>query len=225
MEAANKEGLWVDPLLTRPKHVAVVALGPSCKAVIAESMSTPGMKNPFDEVWTLNRGLRGFMHDKLFLMDDLRWLEKHDKTYARWVRKHNKPTMVSTVYHDYPNAVAYPLHEVMEYIKDDIFTQNTVSYMIAYAMYIEVERLSVYGADFVYPNGNFAEKGGMAVAYLLGMCQEKGIKFRLPAETTMLYANTVKMAGSELTRVHYGYHRKDQMRKEKQRGIKSRKGA
>lgn len=221
MEAANKEGLLVDPLLTRPKHVAIVALGPSCRAVIAECMSTAGMKNPFDETWTLNRGLRGFIHDKLFVMDDLRWLQKHDKAYAGWIKKHGKPTFVSTVYHDYPSAVEYPLHEVMECIEDDIFTQNTVSYMLAYAMYIKVERLSVYGADFVYPDGNFAEKGGMAVAYLLGMCQERGIKFRLPAETTMLYANTVKMIGGAVSRVHYGYHRKEQMRKEKKRGIKS----
>ena len=225
MEAVNKEGLWIDPLLTRPKHVAMVALGPSCRAVIAEKMSTAGMRNPFDEVWTLNRGLRGFPHDKLFLMDDLRWLEKHDKVYAKWVKKHDKPTIVSTAYSDYKRAVSYPLHEVLECIKDDIFTQNTVSYMIAYAMYIEVERFSLYGADFVYPDGNFAEKGGMAVSYLLGMCQEREIKFRLPAETTMLYANTVKMVGGTFTRTHYGYHRRAQMRKEKKRGTKSRKGA
>lgn len=221
MEVAKKDGLWIDPLLTRPKHVAIVALGPSCRAVIAECMSTAGMKNPFDEVWTLNRGLRGFFHDKLFLMDDLRWLEKHDKAYAKWVKKHDKPTFVSTVYADYPNTVQYPLHEVMECIKDDIFTQNTVSYMVAYAMYIGVERFSLYGADFVYPDGNFAEKGGQAVAYLLGVCQERDIKFRLPAETTMLYANTVKMVGGEFRRVHYGYHRKEQMRKEKKRAAKS----
>jgi hypothetical protein len=145
-------------------------------------------------------------------MDDLKWLEKKRTDYAGWLRNHNKPIITSFAYSDYPMSVPYPLHQVGDFLQDDIFTANSVAYMVAYAMYIGVQDMVIYGADFCYPNGNFAEKGGQAVAYLLGRCKERGIRFRLPPTSTMLYANEVNVGQEGLgKRTFYGYHRRDEL--------------
>jgi hypothetical protein len=155
-------------------------------------------------------------------MDDLKWLEKRNKSYANFLKNHDRPIITSTPYPDYPMSIPYPLHEVMETIEDDIFTQNTIAYMVAYAIHTGVKELTVYGGDFVYPNGNFSEKGGQAVAYLLGMFKSLGMCHRLPGDTTLLYANTVKpQPDGTIRRTLYGYHRKEEVaedvEKEKQR--------
>lgn len=221
-EVENPQGLDLRPLLTRPKKVAIVALGFTAQHFIQEVMSNPTMKAPFDEVWTLNRGLRGFAHDKLFCMDDFRWLEKRNEAYANFLKEHDKPIITSTVYDDYPMALPYPLHEVIEFWEDDICTVNTVAYAVGYAGYIGVEELSIYGADFCYPNGNQAERGGQAVAYLLGAAAHKtGMKHRIPAGSTLLHSDKIVNDGGAARRVYYGYHRRDEMKAEeakKQKG-------
>jgi len=214
----NPGGILIDPLMTRPDHVAIVALGHSSQSFIREQMGNGGMKKPFDEVWTVNRGLRAFPHDKLFLMDDLRWIEQErSKEYAEFLKNHDKPIITSTPYIEYPMSVEYPFAQVMDFIEDDVFAVNTVSYAVAYAMSIGVKEISLYGADFVYANKNTAEAGGMAVAYLLGLCRMHNIVHRLPGETTMLYADTVRhKANGTMGRPLYGYHRIDEMKKKKQ---------
>ena len=209
MEVENPEGLWIEPLLTRPKHVAIVALGPSCKSFIRESMSTTGFDH--DEVWTVNRGLRAYRHDKIFCMDDFRWIEQKNPKYAEWLQKPDKPIITSTVYPEYPNAVPYPYANVLGTIEDDIFANSTVSYMVAYAIHIGVERFSIYGADYIYPDGNKSEEGGQAVAFLLGMARELGIGHRIPKESSLLYANKTEMTSDGPKRIRYGYHRIKEM--------------
>lgn len=207
------EGALIEPLLHRPETVAIVALGRSSHSFIGEVMSKQGMKDPFDEVWACNRGIAGFKHDKVFCMDDLQWLDDRDEYYGKHLRNSEKPIFTSTTYTDFPMSVEYPIQEVLETIQDDIFTVNTISYMVAYAMHIGVKHLSIYGADFFYPNGSTAESGGQAVAYLLGIARERGMQFRLPQNTSLLYSDKAKFGpgGQPLGREWYGYHRKAEL--------------
>jgi len=212
----NEGGLYLEPLLTRPKKVAIVALGLSSKEFVMEAvgnMST-ALRHPFDEVWTLNRGLKAFPHDKLFCMDDFRWLEQRDTGYAQFLKEHDKPVITSTAYPEYPNAVEYPIDDVGTWLGDDIFCVNTVAYMVAYALSIGVTDLWLYGADFAYPDGNKAESGGQAVTYLLGYGAAKyGLKHYIPSTSTLLYANKLEQTpGGPPRRIRYGYHRKAQVK-------------
>ena len=189
-----------------------MALGMSAQTFVQEYMSTKLMKTPYDEIWGLNRGFRGYPHDKLFVMDDLRWLERKDKTYTKFLRQHDKPIITCFNYPDYPMSIAYPLHEVASTIGDDVFAVNTVAYMVAYAIHIGVEEFAIFGADFSYPDGSTAESGGQAVAYLLGMAKERGMRHILPQTTTLLYANKVQVGPAGQTfREPYGYHRRREM--------------
>jgi hypothetical protein len=200
------------PLIDRPDRVAIVALGFSSQSFVQEQIALGSTgKKAFDEVWTVNRGINTFRHDKLFVMDDFKWLEQRDPGYAAFLKNHDKPVFTSTVYGDYPSAVEYPLPQVVESIGDDCFCVNTVAYMLAYAIHIGVKEVSIYGADFFYPNGNQSERGGQAVAYLLGVCQERKIFYRIPQTSTLLYSNGVKIVGGQAKRTYYGYHRKDEL--------------
>jgi len=216
MKKAEKPvGKFIEPLLTRPERVAIVALGPSCRSFVQESMSNRGMKSHFDEVWTVNRGFNAFVHDKLFVMDDLKWLETHNADYAKFLTRHDKPIITSTVYDKYPMAVEYPVMEVMETIQDDVFAVNTVAYMVAYAIHIRVKEVYIYGADFVYPSGDTSEFGGQAVAYLCGMMRQFDMVHIIPGDSTLLYANKVKVkSNGQQGRELYGFHRITAMQEE-----------
>ena len=213
------DGVSVIPGLTEPKRVCIVALGGSSGDFVRQAMSTQLMAKPYDEVWTLNRGFKGFPHDKLFALDDLRWLAKKDKAYGKMLMAHTKPIVTSTVYPEFPTAVAYPFEEVRQKLNDDIFAVNTVAYMVGYALLKGVKELSIFGADFFYPNGSTAESGGQAVAYLLGLGKFFGMEFKIPGSSTLLYANTfTQMPGGTVGRPPYGFHRRKELTPE-ERGL------
>lgn len=201
-----------EALKTRPKHVALVALGPSYYEFIREAVGRKDHSVPFDEVWTINRGFQAVRHDKVFVMDDLRWIEQHDFTYAEALKKHDKPLITCFQYDDYPQSVAYPINMVIKRLEDDLLN-NTVAYAIAYALVTQVECLSIYGADFYYPDVQLREEGSQACAYLLGGARFFGMKFRLPQSTTLLGANQVKIdpKTGQACRPLYGYHRRIQL--------------
>jgi hypothetical protein len=211
LETVNEGGYDPSILMARPERVALVAMGQSCQSFMKEQMSDVGMNRPFDQVWTVNRGLRMFPHDLLFVMDDLMWLKEKKPKYFKYLKEYDGPIITSTAYEEIPNAVAYPYQQVLQTIEDDIFNVNTVSYMVAYAIHIGVQELSVYGADFFYPSGSQAEEGGQAVAYLLGMGRHFNMTHRIPGDSTMLYAFKVKPGPGGVARPPYGYHRKDEM--------------
>ena len=196
-------------LETRPKHVALVALGPSYYDFIREAVGRKDHTIPFDEIWTVNRGFQAVRHDKVFVMDDLRWLEQRDYGYAEALKKHDKPLITCFAYDDYPMSVAYPIDMIIRRLEDDLLN-NTVAYAIAYAMMTNVECLSIYGADFYYPDVQMREEGSQACAFLLGVARSFGMKFRLPQSTTLLGANTVKIDpnSGKACRPLYGYHRR-----------------
>lgn len=213
----KKEGVFVEPLLTRPETVSIVALGFSSRSFVQSIMTDTAMAKPPGEVWAINRGFRAFSHDKLFIMDDLRWLEGFKPDYAKTLKKHDKPIITSTAYDDYPMTVAYPYEEVLETIGDDIFNVNTVAYAVAYAIHIGVREVSIYGADFSYPNGSTAESGGQAVAFLCGLMRYFKMTHKIPQDSTLLYANKTQLTGSKFERPPYGYHRKEEMKKDQER--------
>lgn len=219
---ANPGGIDLTSLHSEPKSVAIVGLSFSAETFIREAMTSPRMNTPYDEVWTINRGIRAIPHDKLFCMDDLRWLAWRDRKgsggngYERYLQEETCPIVTSTPYPEFPKSVPYPYNEVLETIQDDVFNVNTISYMVAYAIHIGVRHLYLYGCDFVHPNGNHAEHGGQAVTFLLALGKAKfGMEFYIPNNSTLLYANRIKQVrpGVQL-RQPYGYHRRNDLPEE-----------
>jgi hypothetical protein len=84
--------------------------------------------------------------------------------------------------------VQYPLKEVIDKLKVRYFT-NTLSYMLALAIYEGWERIRMYGVDAPYGGIYFMEKAGLE--YWIGRAQQAGIEI-----TTA--------EGSDLLRTHDG---------------------
>jgi|TARA_Y100000310_G_C20697463_1_gene826704 hypothetical protein len=206
----NKKQLK-EAMNTRPRNVALVALGPSFIEFMKEQIHMKNMPPRFDEVWVVNRGSRALIHDKVFAMDDLQWLNERDEHYGRYLQNHNRPIITSTPYPEFPSAVAYPIKEVMDLVGDDLFNNGCV-YMVGYAMLIGVETLFIYGADFSYPNMQAAEEGGQAMGYILGMARARGVQIRIPQSSTLLSSNISQLQeDGTMRRPLYGYHRKEEI--------------
>lgn len=84
--------------------------------------------------------------------------------------------------------VKYPLDDVIKHFKSQYFT-NTISYMIALAVYEGFTRIRMYGVDAPYGGIYFMEKSGLE--YWIGRAQEAGIE-------------VITAEGSDLLRTHDG---------------------
>ena len=196
-----------NPLDTRPRSVAVIGLGPSCKEFLAEKARK---NNPvhYDEVWGINTTHRSIKCDKIWTMDDLAKMEQNYPDWANELKLEETPIITCRTHPDYPNAYAYPLDDVTTRFKDNYFT-TTVAYIVAYAAYIGVEDLYLFGLDFYYPNAMVVESGMGCVAYWLGIARENGVHFKIPSSSTLLDSNMTEIReenGKMVPhRILYGY--------------------
>lgn len=194
----------MDPLETRPRSVALVALGPSK----TDYLHAIGVKKDFlhvDEVWDINSLAGTFICDKHFVMDDLKYVQSKYPGWANKLKTLKEPIITCRQYDEFPTSVAYPINAVLEKFQDDWIT-NSVAYAIAYATFIEVEELYLFGCDFFYPGSNAVEPGADCCAYWLGRARERGIRYRIPNTSTLLDSHIAKAQDNgPLKRPLYGY--------------------
>lgn len=194
----------VNPLETRPESVIILALGPSNVSYVIEKSKK---KNIFrsDEVWVCNTAINAFLADKAFIMDDLKRLERRFPEWSAYLKTSKVPIITSKAYEDYPSSIALPIEAMVKDLGDDFFS-TSVAYMVAYAAYIRVRFLYLFGCDFYYPNSGAYESGSSCVAYWLGVARERGVRFKIPHNSSFLDANLSKIEeGKAGRRYMYGY--------------------
>lgn len=182
-------------LRTVPKHVSIVGLGPSDAAYLDTVKRLGGRKAYCDETWVINAHGQVLDADLCFHMDDVRVQEirakaRPDTNIARmldWLKTHPGPIMTSRAHPDYPGLVEFPLEDVLNKLGYDYFN-STAAYAIAYAIFIGVEKLSLWGFDFTYPSAHDAEKGRGCCEYWIGVAMARGIKIAVPKTSTLLDA-------------------------------------
>jgi len=193
-----------DCLLTRPRAVALLAMGESRREYINQFILRNN-GSAWDETWAIGAIGLVYNHDKMFVMDDLRVLSgKKEVEWAGLLKDHQKPIITSAVYPEYPTSVRYPIEEVVKKVNDEYFT-NTIAYAIGYALLIGVKELNLYGCDFTYPDRHVAESGAQNVAYLLGRAESFGMTYRISALSTLLSANECMNIDGMVRRNLYGY--------------------
>ncbi len=132
-----------------------------------------------------------------------RWFEMHDdrlgnrvgrakfdervKEFAKW---ENIPIYMQNKHPGVSGSVAYPLEEVVKQY-GDYFT-NTISYMIALAIYEGAKEIGVYGVDM--STSEEYQKQRPSCEYYLGIAVGKGIKVTIHPAADLLK-----------TRYLYGY--------------------
>ena len=179
--------MYKHPTGNWPKRVALIALGSSSTGWDHNQLHKGNKPiGDFDEVWTINRGLRLWRHDFGFVMDDL-WRERaEDPEYGKFLQHHEEPYVTSVAYDDFP-AVEYPLTEIAQMLAPArVYLTNSVPMAIAYAEFIGVEELAVIGADYTLPTGQVVEDGRSNVEYMLGRWEAQGRKLIVPGHSTLL---------------------------------------
>jgi hypothetical protein len=104
-----------------------------------------------------------------------------------WLKTHPGPIITSRAHPDYPGLVEFPLEAVLNEFQFDYFN-STAAYAVVYAIHLGVEKISIFGNDFTYPNAHDAEKGRACVEFWLGIAAARGIKISLPQTTSLMDA-------------------------------------
>lgn len=174
-----------------PKRVALVALGPSNLHYIQEVDSLGDRHAKYDETWTVNTFCNVIQSDRLFHMDNIAVQRLRAKAgnkkvegMLRAMKDYKGPIITSILDEEYPQCVQYPLFEIVGKYQS-LYFNNTVAYAVAYALYIGVEALTVFGVDFTWPDIHKAESGRGCVEYWLGRCEHAGMKVAVCTQSTL----------------------------------------
>ena len=175
-----------------PKKVWLVCMGPSCYDIFEPLLTQEATPDLYDEIWAINMASNVFWHDLVFWMDDLDAQDQAKPGLISMLRRKGTPVITSKAYPDIlPNSYDYPLSECsvpsMALIGKPYMT-NSVAQAIAYAMHIGVHTLRLYGADFTYPNRDFAESGRACVEFWIALAHQKQMKIELTPRTSLFDA-------------------------------------
>lgn len=181
--------------MQKPKHVAIVGMGPSSNQYVHICKTLGGRGKYADETWVINALGNILSHDRVFHMDDVRVQqiradaapESNIAAMLEWLKRHPGPIITSRAHPDYPGLVEFPLEDVLNDCPNGYFN-STAAYAVAYAIHIGVEKISCFGMDFTYPKAHDAEKGRACVEFWLGIAAERGIQLVVPKTTSLLDA-------------------------------------
>lgn len=185
-----------DHMAKAPKRVAILGLGPSVTQYLELTKRMGGRHKHFDEVWAINALGDVFAVDRIFHMDDVRIQEiraaaapdSNIATMLAWLKTHPGPIITSRAHPDYPGLVEFPLQAFLREIDGTAYFNSTAAYAIAYAIFIGVEHLAVFGNDFTYENSHHAEKGRACVEFWMGYAKARGMQVTVPHVSSLLDA-------------------------------------
>jgi len=187
------------------RSVAIVAMGRSSKEYINEASFKGGKQALATETWAINTMGGIIQCDRVFMMDDPRRFFDTDLAgemgngMSGWLPFHPGPVYTCTLDPRVPNAVEFPLEEVMNTIGAAYFS-TTVAYAVGFAIAANVKSISLYGYDFEYRDrAEGKEHGRACVEFLLSLAISKGIQVAVAEGCSLL--DTDLPPGKKL----YGY--------------------
>lgn len=189
--------MWQHPTGKLPKIVTLLCLGPSQHDYISSCMEhiIDGQIIESDEIWTLNRGIWCYQHDLLFVMDHLWGEAENSPEYGAKLWAHNRPIITSDNAEGWPEHIHYyPFSEICDWLKEinpqhGDWWHNSVAYIFAYAAFIGIKELRVWGADYHHHRSGRVEDGHANVAYWAGVLERTGLIIRPTNSSTLLGAD------------------------------------
>lgn len=173
-----------------PKKVALVCMGPSATDYLTKTLTQEFDPYWVDEVWTINMASNPFRCDLVFWMDDLIEQEKFRPKLFVALRKFGMPVITSVARPEVvPNSYDYPIEQICDMaipVFGKPYLNNGVAMALAYAMLIGVQDLTIYGADFSYPNRDYAESGRACVESWITFAGIKGMNIQLCPSTSLM---------------------------------------
>ena len=183
---------WEHPTGRVPRSVDVVALGASCQSYMRHSLNKGrSVDSVTDEVWTVNRGIRLFAADLAFVLDEIEPEIRRDPAYGLALKKAKIP-IISTVYTDsVVDCHAFPAREILDCIRQradlsDPYWHNSMPMVVAYAWFIGVKQLTLWGCDYTRPDGQVIEDDRSNLEYWIGWGRAMGMRIGVPSDTTLM---------------------------------------
>ena len=176
-----------------PESVAILGLGPSLGEYVEFAKRLGSRRTMFDEVWGINSAIDVINCDRGFMMDnpavqEIRAAAKPDSNIAAmltWMKTHPGPIYTSVPHPDYPGLVPYPLADVINATGGMAYFNSTGAYAVAFAVYLGVKKIYLFGIDYTYRSSHMAEKGRANVEWYLGIHKARGGVIGLPVTTLM----------------------------------------
>lgn len=173
-----------------PKSVVLLAMGPSILDYFGATLTQELTLSFADEVWAINMAANTFWHDVVFWMDDLISQNAFRSGLIDLLRKRGKPVVTCVRRPELvPSSYDYPIDEVSAIgipVFGKPYLNNGVAMAIAYAIHIGVKTLKIYGADFSYPNRDFAESGRACVECWTTLASIRGMEIQLCPNTSLM---------------------------------------
>lgn len=146
-------------------------------------IKTAPMDDPSYEIWGLNHANRlGFMVDWAGHFRADRWFDLHEEKAQSaedlaWINTCPVPIYLTHQYGSNPNAIVFPLQEIIDFFKTDYFC-SSFAYMLALAAYEGFEEIRLDGINLGYGRERLVERGNLE--YWIGLLQGQGYQIRLP---------------------------------------------
>ena len=200
-----------------PDHVAILGMGPSLDQYTGLAKRAGGRRAYCNETWGINAVADVITCDRVFHMDDVRIQEiraaaKPDSNIAKmlaWLKTHPGPVYTSRANPNYPGLVEYPLEDVLNALPPFGYFNSTAAYAVAFAIFLGVKKISLFGFDFTYPNAHHAEKGRACVEFWLGVAVTKGITVSMGNASSLMDAcepQQKRLYGYDCADVAFGHH-------------------
>lgn len=197
--------------LKTPESVAILGLGPSIAQYLDLAKRIGATSKVADEIWGINALGDVLKCHRIFHMDDVRVQEMRaaadpDGNIAAmlsWLKTTNIPVYTSRVVPGYDALVEFPLEDVLNNCGYAYFN-STAAYAVAYAIYLGVKKIFLFGCDFHYPDSASAEKGRACVEFWLGIAAARGIQFVTAKSSTLMdacYPESMRLYGYDLVDV------------------------
>lgn len=168
------------------KKIAIVGFAPSTRALAPYN-------DPDWEIWVLNEYFS--ILPQTGANNITRWFEIHQRetvlnshrsaNYIDHLRNSKIPVMMCKKEDDIPMSEAYPLDDIIKALETDYFT-NSISYMVAYALYYGATEIAIYGVDMAQDEEYAKERP--SVEYFIGYARAKGIPVYIPPESDICKA-------------------------------------
>ncbi len=170
---------------------------------------TPFADDDF-EVWGLNELYAYFKQipdahaERWFEIHSPNSPSKNTPQHRAWLRKATIPIYMQKHFDDIPNSVPFPKDEVFKFFEDKgymgakYFT-NSISYMIALAIYEGYKEIHIYGVDMAQDSEYAFQRP--SCEYFIGIAEGLGIKVYIPCESDLVKAGVL-----------YGYESDNTMR-------------
>lgn len=178
-----------------PEHVVILGLGPSVTTYV-ETVKRLGSRRAFsDEVWGINAIGDVIACDRIFHMDDIKVQEARAAAAPQsniahmvaWLKGYRGRVYTSRKRPGYRCLVEYPLEAVINWGGLAYFN-STAAYAIAYAGYLGVKRVTLFGIDYTLPNMHAGERGRACCEFWLGLMSGRGVQIVVPETSSLMDA-------------------------------------